>query len=280
MISAFRSVILVTTLATALTGAAAAVPASATTAGGTRIWLARYHAPGQTSPEDAGLAVSPDGSTVFVTGTVQYFATDQSFVATNAYNASTGALVWSASFYGAFHRAAAVTIAADASTVFVTCAFDSGAGNNGYAVVAYDASTGAKLWVSVYKGPAGSYSTPAALAVSPDGSEVVVTGTSGGTSVPVGLVATVAYDTSTGALLWARRDISGSGGSAVAISPDGSQVIVAATGLNATASAGVHTTEAYSASTAAGCGPPAATAGWGIRGPSTWPSARTAHRSS
>lgn len=256
MISAFRSVILVTTLATALTGAAAAVPASATTAGGTRIWLARYHAPGQTSPEDAGLAVSPDGSTVFVTGTVQY-PTNQSFVATNAYNASTGAQVWSARYYGASHRAGATAIAADGSTVFVTSAIDAGGlGTGGYAVVAYDASTGARLWASTYKGPAGSYNTPTAMALSRNGSEVVVTGMSefvpSGTNSADYRVATVAYGTSTGAFLWAKRDIlyGAPGGSQdVAISPDGSQVIVASSGENLAESGSAHTTEAYSAAT-------------------------------
>ena len=48
--------------------------------------------------------------------------------------------------------------------------------------LAYDATTGVQLWVSRYDGPAHSADTPTSLAVSRDGTKVVVTGASRGTT--------------------------------------------------------------------------------------------------
>ena len=48
--------------------------------------------------------------------------------------------------------------------------------------MAYDAATGAKVWVSRYDGPAHGDDFATALGVSPDGSTVFVTGYSGGSN--------------------------------------------------------------------------------------------------
>jgi hypothetical protein len=72
-------------------------------------------------------------------------------------------------------------------------------GSNGfydYATVAYDAATGAKVWVKRYDGPAHDNDNDSAFAlgVSPDGSTVFVTGGSVGSN-GYDDYATVAYRT-------------------------------------------------------------------------------------
>ena len=64
--------------------------------------------------------------------------------------------------------------------------------------MAYDAATGAKVWVSRYDGPATATTSATALGVSPDGSTVFVTGSSDGSNDSADY-ATVAYDAATGA---------------------------------------------------------------------------------
>jgi hypothetical protein len=60
------------------------------------------------------------------------------------------------------------------------------------ATVAYDASAGAQLWLKRYNGPAGADDYAYALAVSPSGSAVFVTGESFGSTSSFDY-ATVAY---------------------------------------------------------------------------------------
>jgi hypothetical protein len=113
--------------------------------------------------------------------------------------------------------------------VFVT------GGSNGstsfwdYATVAYEASTGAKLWANRYNGPENDLDIAYSVGVSPDGSDVVVTGVSWGSGSDYDY-ATVAYDATVGTELWAKR-YNGPGNGydaayAVAVSPDGSGVFV------------------------------------------------------
>ena len=66
------------------------------------------------------------------------------------------------------------------------------------------AAPGAQLWVSRYDGPANSYPVPSAIAASPDGSAVFVTGASRVQTRQAGY-ATVGYDAATGRQLWASR---------------------------------------------------------------------------
>ena len=107
---------------------------------------------------------------------------------------------------------------------------------NGSATVAYNSSTGAKLWTKIYNGPDHS------IAVSPDGTKVY-----GGSD---GAFASGAYDASTGAKLWAKvYDGSGSS-SSIAASPDGTKVFV--TGQVADPGGGAdYATVAYDAFTGA-----------------------------
>lgn len=87
----------------------------------------------------------------------------------------------------------------DGSSVFVT-GQSSGAGYN-YATLAYDASTGAQLWVTRYAGSGSSEATD--IGISPDGSTVVVTGSGYGSTSDD--FVTFAYNASTGGKLWGKR---------------------------------------------------------------------------
>jgi hypothetical protein len=199
---------------------------------GAKLWAKRYNGPANGTDEATALGVSPDGSTVFVTG-FSVDATTHADFATIAYDASTGAEQWVKRFDGPWNRsdgASALGVSPNGSTVFVT-GF-SRRTNNDYLTVAYETTAGSTLWVHRYNGPGKSTDEATALGVSPDGSTLFVTGFSWGTTTVD--YATIAYDASTGLELWVKRH-SGPGSSsniadALAVSPDGSAVFVTGTG--------------------------------------------------
>jgi hypothetical protein len=187
--------------AVAVAGLGSAVAASASTPPATRQWTASF----VFKHEDVGgqaVATSPGGGTVYVIG-------DADFGELVAYNAATGAVIWRDHFdintrFGADFGSIAVS--PDGSTVFVTGA--AGLVDNGdyQATVAYNATTGAKLWQVIGTTVVGGLSP---VAVSPDSSTVYVTN--------AGLDQTVAYNATTGAARWTEP----SGGDALALSSGG-----------------------------------------------------------
>ncbi len=211
---------------------------------GARLWTARYNGPGNGGDGAASVAVSPDGATVFVTGT-SGGESGLGDYATVAYRAADGTQLWVARFNGPandFDGAAAVSVARDGTEVFVTgTSFWNGDAASGMATVAYGATDGAQLWVARLNGPAGN--TGARAIVSPGGNRVFVTGEVQSKAVTAEY-GTVAYNATTGARLWARR-YAGQGATSIAVSPDLKKVYV--TGE----SHGDYGTLAYSARTGA-----------------------------
>jgi outer membrane protein assembly factor BamB len=162
---------------------------------GKRLWLKRLGT-GWGNAVD----LSPDGSTVFVTG-------DTGF-RTTALDAATGAKLWRKGFAGVsdgenFGYDVAVT--PDGSKVLVA-----GEHDHALAITARDATTGDWVWTKTYMGP-GGYSRAVALSITPDGSAVVVTGidavlVNGDTIYDSSFdVFTSAYDPGTGTRMWLRR---------------------------------------------------------------------------
>jgi hypothetical protein len=137
--------------------------------------------------------------------------------------------------------------------VYVSGYTSSAATSGDYSTVAYDAASGLVLWVRSLDGSSHDADDAYALAVSPDGSNVYVTGASFGVGTGPDYV-TVAYDATTGARRWARR-YNGPGNDedlayGVAVSPDSSIVIV--TGLSMGTGSGLdYATVAYKAKTGA-----------------------------
>jgi outer membrane protein assembly factor BamB len=204
------------------------------TAGAT-LWTRRYDAG---SYDDAhAISVSPDGSAVFVTGV----SGDEGDYATRAYDATTGAVLWTRRYSlppPSYDSAEALAVSPDGSTVFVTGWAWNDAGDYEYVTLAYDASTGATVWKRAYNAAPGSEEYGEAVAVSRDGTAVFVTGRMCLQPCFEYYYATVAYDSVTGAQLWANRHHLGRGWS-LGVSPDGLTVFVS----------GQSDTMAYDAST-------------------------------
>jgi len=156
---------------------------------GDQLWVKRYNGPGNGWDQPAGVAVSPDGKAVFVTGSAA--TTSGADYATVAYRPGSGATLWARHFTGS---AKAIAASPTGGTVFVT---GNTTGTTGAAIgtIAYDATTGARLWVRRVNDSGAT-----SLAVSPDGKAVFVTGYSN--SIGTGCdYATVAYNAATGARL-------------------------------------------------------------------------------
>src|SRR5262249_42854970 len=198
-----------------------------------QLWDKRFTSPGNNLDIGQAIAVSHDGQKVFVTGLSEGLG--PSYYTTQSYEASTGRTLWTQSYNGSECTDApvAVAVSPDNQTVFVTGS--SGClGLEDYATVAYNATTGMELWVSRYDGPTHDPDEAFALALSPDGTKVFVTGRSFGQIGEGRDFATVASSAIDGQELWVSRydgpahgeDESNDEAYSIAVSPDGKTVLI------------------------------------------------------
>jgi hypothetical protein len=213
---------------------------------GAQLWAKRYNGPANSSDKAYSVAVSPDGRKVVVTGAstgINYpNGSEKGYdYATVAYNAGTGAQLWAKRYNGSakdYDAARSVTVSPASSVVYVTGESTGTTTGSDYATIAYNAATGARLWVTRYNGQANGVDAASSVAVSPDGQTVYVTGES--TEIPPTPAqsyegfATFAYSAATGVPLWASR-YNGTGigyntAASIAVSPATGMVYV--TGLS------------------------------------------------
>ena len=146
---------------------------------GAQQWAKTYNGLGNIGGEAHSVAVSPSGSTVFVTGEANSGSGDY---ATVAYNAATGAQLWVKLYNGTANStddAHSVAVSPTGSTVYVTGYTTATTTGEDYGTVAYNAATGAQLWVKRYNGPIGRSDFAYSMAASPTSGTVFVTGNSG-----------------------------------------------------------------------------------------------------
>lgn len=172
--------------------------------------------------------VSPDGKRVYAAadGRVADTSKHTQFLAF-AFNASTGATVWStelgSSECEAQDTAFGFSMAPNGTRLFLTGMTTRCATRFDLATYALDAEEGHVAWERVHAGPGEQEDSPRSLTVAPDGSRVYAAGHEGGTML------TLAYDAWTGQAAWSARSNKSPGADAafdVEASPDGSRVFV------------------------------------------------------
>jgi WD40 repeat protein len=149
-----------------------------------------------------------------------------------------GSVLWAERYNGPGKlgdEATSVAVSPGGKTVVVTGLSTGAGGRKDYATIAYSAATGARLWLSRYGGPGGAQASASAVAVSPSGDRVFVTGRaadpSGGHGLSSSDYVTVAYDLKEGKQLWVRGHYAGpyelvQRSAVLAVSPDGRTAFV------------------------------------------------------
>lgn len=199
-------------------------------------WIASYSVGSPTSSHVIeAMTVSPDGETVFVTGT-SYGGSTSNDIATIAYEAHSGSELWVARYDGLAHLAdgaRGIIASPDGMRVYVTGGTRT---SNGWVpgidilTIAYDGRTGEEIWTNVWNhiGHEWPATGGSPMAISPDGSRLYVAGETW--NPPVQDWATLAYDTVDGTVLWtALHDGPGNSVDAprgIALSPDGTRAFV------------------------------------------------------
>ena len=193
---------------------------------GTQRWASQYpEITGSTNASSYALAVSPDGSSVFVTGTIT------GGIATAALAADTGNQLW-VSTYPNSYAIAPPDITTDGQRVYISAAaYYKDIDGSTYAkavAIAYDAATGTQLWLAHDVGNPGATSFGSKIAVSRNGSYVYMAGGKSGSSGYVVDVLLFTYDATTGNTLQETHHgpTQGFPPAGIVVSPNGSRVFV------------------------------------------------------
>lgn len=206
---------------------------------GERLWVSKWGDPDLYS-FPTSVAVSPDGSLVFATGTTRTeFVDPDGHMTTIAFDAQSGDIVWRSTYDGpgdGTDNGRELLVAPDGSAVYVVAVSDSFPGQGEdltYAILGYDTHSGAELWATRWNGigtPDGTDS-PFDAVISPDGSHLYATGWSAGPGEFNLDYGTISVSTGDGSVAWeARYDGVGvhapDEAFAIAIDPTGSKVFV------------------------------------------------------
>jgi DNA-binding beta-propeller fold protein YncE len=219
------------------------------------VWFSTWDGGAGNTDDPVAIAVSPDGSKVFATGSTTAIGFTNDYP-TVAWDAATGARLWAqvydGPYGGGFDSATALAAAPDGSAVFVTGFSQSSSGDDDEATIAYDASTGSQRWIERFDDGHHQEDLAKSIAVTPDGSQVFVTGSSYYSSPNWNDYVTVNYAAGDGTALGVadydgrmqQEDIP----SAVVVSPDGSKVFVTGYSQELYGSSYDYATVAYQAS--------------------------------
>jgi sugar lactone lactonase YvrE len=197
---------------------------------GIRKWGVRTSGPGGAQIFAEAVAISPDGRLLFVTGDVEQTIDTRSAM-TIAYDTAKGSIVWSTERPVAPNREfipQSIVVSPKADSVYVT---GSRTGTHGiddfwdYLTLSYSTANGTEQWSAAYNRPANRGDTAEGIGVSPDNTQVFVTGT----SVAAGDsrdFATIAYSAKDGSQQSASRYEAGTYNFAanLAVNPTGSRV--------------------------------------------------------
>lgn len=240
---------------------------------GEQIWIAKYDGPAHSGEVaraiDVGTFTDEQGRVrerVFITGRSNGAnpSDAKNDYATVAYDGETGAHLWEARYdgpTGGRDYPIALAVSPDQNTVYLTGESTAPDGGFDYAVVAYDASTGAERWVSRLDRaddpdvPQISSTTDILgdIEASPTGNGVYVTGYGAGREQPFDRTAlTFGLDPESGTTIWSatRTGPLGEAGHELMVSPDGQTTYV--TGQAAIAGGGIVTTGSAVTSSVAG----------------------------
>lgn len=183
----------------------------------------RVHLPSGVSAVPRALTASPDGLVLYAAGAVRPSATEPTDMATMAFDAATGDLLWHA-VHGAHagYGAGSVETSADGTRVYVG---GSGRWFSTYdtrgVLLAYDAATGVESWAKTF-GVADVSGGVTGIAVSPSNGDIYASASFG--SHASARAAIVAYSSS-GSFRWGGYYDGAPGGAAdVAVSDDGSRI--------------------------------------------------------
>jgi DNA-binding beta-propeller fold protein YncE len=184
---------------------------------GRQLWASRYR-PKDSGAGVSGLAVSPDGTTLYVAGTLGQ--AHSLFFGVIAYAAATGKQRWLRYSTGKRGYADSVAVSPDGKTVYAT-----GVAGSAALTVAYGAA-GTLKWATRYKDPYG-FAAGSQIVAAPGGGAVYVAGKAANKNGHFD-VATFAYRTATGRRMWLDRHSARNLFPApdIAVTPGGQTVIV------------------------------------------------------